>query len=133
MVETAVDWAAGMSISNVSRVECEHTVQSVDKELSVFRNFKGSDGGSEDLDAESLQDTHLVELNTDVEGGLTTEGEEDPIWALLLEDVRNIIGGDGEEVDFVCEVVGGLDGSDIGVNEDGGDVALSESFDGLRT
>jgi hypothetical protein len=112
---------------------CELTVQSVDKELSVFRYFKGSDGGSEDLDAESLQDTHLVELNTNVQGGLTTKGEEDPIWAFLFENVRDIIGGDGEEVDFVCEVVGGLDGSDVGVDEDGGDVALSECLDGLRT
>lgn len=40
----------------------------------------------------------------------------------FFKDVSDIVGSDGEEVDFGGEVMGSLDGSDVGVNEDGFDI-----------
>jgi hypothetical protein len=85
------------------------------------------------LDTQSLEDTHLVKLDTNVQRTLSSEGEEDTIRSLLLEHVGDVVGSDGEEVNLGGKVVGCLDGSDVGVDEDGVDVALSESFDSLGT
>jgi len=109
------------------------TVQSLTEKIPILRDLESPDRGTEDLDSESIQDSHLVELDSDVESGLTSEGEEDTIGTFLLEDGSDVVCGDGEEVDFGGEVVRGLDGRDVGVDEDGFDVGLLESFDGLGT
>lgn len=107
------------------------TIQGLTEKVTIFRDFQGPDGCTENLDTESLQHTHLVELDTDVQGTLSTEGEQNTIWSLLFEDVCNIVRSDWQEIDLVGEMVGGLDGCDVGVDEDGVDVALFEGFDGL--
>jgi hypothetical protein len=47
--------------------------------------------------------------------------------------VGNIFRCDGEVVDFVCELVVCLNGSDVGVDEDGLDAGFLESLQGLGT
>ena len=106
-------------------------VQGLDEEITVLRDLEGTDRSSQNLHAQSLEHTHLVELDTDVKGGLTTESQQDTIWALLLENVGDVVGRDGQEVDLGRKVVRGLDSSDVGVDEDGVDVALAEGLDGL--
>jgi hypothetical protein len=71
-------------------------LESLDEEVAVLGNLKSADLGTENLDTETLQDTHLLELDTDVEGGLSTESEEDTVGALLLENVGDVFGGNGD-------------------------------------
>lgn len=73
------------------------TGKSLAEEITIFRNFECSNGSTEDLDTETLEDTHLVELNSDVESGLSTESEEDTVWSLFFKNVGNVIGSDGED------------------------------------
>jgi len=109
------------------------TVQRLNEEVSVLGHLERPDLRTQHLHAQSLEHTHLVQLDTDVQGRLSTECQQDTVRALLLQHVGDIVGGDGQEVDLRGEVVRGLDGSDVGVDEDRVDVALSEGLDSLRT
>lgn len=108
------------------------TIQRLDEQVTVLRHFKCADGRTQDFDAQSLKHSHLVELDTNVKSRLSTKREEDAIGAFFLKDVGDVIGRNGEEVDFAGEVVGGLNGSDVWVDEDRLNVGLSEGLDGLR-
>ncbi len=101
------------------------------EELAVLSVDDGLDGGAEDLDVVLLEDLGLVELDTDVQGGLTTHRDEDGVGALLLDDLGDELGGDGEEVDARGHALAGLDGGDVGVDEDDLDVLLLQGLDGL--
>lgn len=65
------------------------------------------------MNIESVQDTHSVKLNTDVQSTLATECEKNTIGTFSLEYVGDIIGCDGQEVDFGSEMVRCLNGSDL--------------------
>lgn len=98
------------------------TIQSLHEKVSVLRDLEGSDGCSQDLDAKTLQDTHLVELNTDIERRLTAERQENTVRPLLLQHMRDIVRRNGQEVDLVRELMRGLNCRDIWVDEYGLDV-----------
>ena len=51
-----------------------YLVKLLDKELAIFGRHNGLNGCTEYIDAVTLQDTRLKELNTTVECGLPTEG-----------------------------------------------------------
>ena len=51
-----------------------YLVKLLDKELAVFGRHNGLDGRTEYIDAVTLQDARLKELDTTVERGLPTEG-----------------------------------------------------------
>lgn len=108
------------------------TVQCLGKEITILADQQGADGGSQDLDVHAVKDTHFVELDAAVEGGLASKSEEDAIGTLALDDVLEVLWGDGQEVDGVGEGVRGLDGGDVGVHQDGLDVGLLEGLDRLR-
>lgn len=108
------------------------TVEGLGKEITILRDEKGADGGTEDLDVETVKDSHFVELDAAVEGSLATKGEEDTIGTLALDDVLKVLWSDGEEVDGVSEGVGGLNGGDVWVDKDGLDIGLLEGLDRLR-
>jgi hypothetical protein len=59
---------------------------------------------------------------------LTTEAEENSIWAFPLNYVFDVLRGDGKVVDLVCQDMGCLDGSDVGIDENGGNASF---FEGL--
>lgn len=122
-VDTAVDWAAGMLISAVSHVGCRtRTIQSLDEQVTVFGNLESADRGTQHLNTETLKDTHLVELNTNVEGRLSTKRQKNTIRTLLLEHVGHVIGRYGQEVNLGSKVVGRLDGRDVRVDQNRLDV-----------
>ena len=62
---------------------------------------------------------------------MTSEGNVDSVGLLVLDDLSNELRVDGEEVDLVGETFRGLDGSDVGVDENGVDPLLLESLDRL--
>ena len=103
------------------------------EEISVLRKLQCPDTGTENLDTVLLEEAELLHLDTQIEGGLTTEGQEDTIGLLPLDDVLDVLGGDGEVVDLVGEGVVGLDGSDVGVDQHGSNTGLLEGLERLRT
>ena len=78
----------------------KHTFECLHEEITVFRDLEGSDGCAKHLDAKALEDAHLVEGNTDVEGTLATESQKDTIWTFLFEYICDVIRGDWEEIDL---------------------------------
>lgn len=165
-VETALEVAAGIPISTGVRVyqlsvllsdkySNELTLKSLDEKVTIFRNFKSSDLRSQNLYSETFENSHLFKLNTDVESGLSSEGEEYTIRLLLLENVGDVLGGDRKDcsrvqvstggsqfsveiarsltVDFGSHLVRSLNGSDVGVDENSFNVGFLHSFDRLST
>lgn len=98
------------------------TVERLDEEVPVLGHFERADGRPEHLHSEPVENAHLVELDANVERALPAKREEDAIRSLALNDVRDIVCGDGEEVDLRGEVMRRLDGRNVWVDEDGLDV-----------
>jgi hypothetical protein len=78
----------------------QHTLESLDEKVTILRNLESADLCAENLNTETVEYTHLVESDSDVQRALTTECEHDAIRALLFEDVGDIIRGDRKEIDF---------------------------------
>ncbi len=72
-------------------------------------------------------------MHSKIQGGLAAEGKEDPVGPLALDDIFDVFWGDWEVVDFVGENVGGLNGCDVGVNENGSNAGFFEGFESLGT
>ena len=87
-----------------SRSSARLAIQSLHEQISVFRNFQCPDGCTQDLDPKSLENSHLVQLNTDIQSGLTSKSQNDSIRSLLLQHVGDVIGGDRQEEDGVLKV-----------------------------
>ena len=107
-------------------------MQSLREQVTILAGLQGLDGGSQHLDSVTVEDAHLVHLHTNVQTGLSTEGEEDAVRPFPLNDVRHIFGRDGEVVDLIGQEVRRLDGRDIGVDKDRLLAGLLESLDSLR-
>jgi hypothetical protein len=106
-------------------------VKGLGEQVTVLTGLQSLDAGSQNLDTVALEDTHAVHLHTQVESGLTTEGQEDTVRALTLNNVGDIFGGDGEIVDLVGQLVIGLDCRDVRVDQDGLNASLLQSLQGL--
>jgi hypothetical protein len=106
-------------------------VQGLGEEITVLTGLQSLDASTKDLDTVALEGTHAVHLHTQVQSGLTTEGKEDTIGTLALNDVSDVFGSNGEVVDFVGELVVGLDGRDVGVDQDRVDAGFFESLQSL--
>ncbi len=85
-----------------------------------------------DLDVVLGKNTTLLELDTTVEGSLTTKGQQQTIGALALNDRFNISRRHREEVDLVSKTLHCLDGGNVGVDEDGADTLLFHGLHCLR-
>jgi hypothetical protein len=101
------------------------------KELTILGGDDGVDGSTKDLDTEGLK--LVLELNTNLESGLSTEGNIDSIGALVLNDLSDEISVDRKEVNLVGQALGGLDSGNVGVDEDSVDALLLQSLDSLTT
>ncbi|ROV99906.1 hypothetical protein VMCG_06224 [Cytospora schulzeri] len=68
-------------------------VQGPGEEVTILTELQCSDTGSQNLDAVFLEDAHLLHLDTEVQGGLATKGEEDTIGSFALDNVGDIFRG----------------------------------------
>ena len=91
-------------------------IELASEEVAVFGVHDGLDRRTEDGDIVLLKYTTLVEGYTAVEGCLSPEGQEDALRTLLLDDLLDEEGSDRKEVDLVCNPLGRLYRSDIGVD-----------------
>jgi hypothetical protein len=107
-------------------------LQSLGEQVTVLTSLEGPDACSENSDTVALKDAHAIHLHTKVQGGLTTERQEDAVGAFSLNDVSHIFGGNGEIVHFIGEFVIGLDSRDVGVDQDRRDTGFLESLESLR-
>ena len=94
-------------------------IELASEEVTVFGIHDSLDGRTQYLDIVLLEDAALMERYTAVERRLSAEGKEDPLRTLLLDDLLDEEGGDGEEVDLVSNAFGGLYRGDVGVDEYG--------------
>ena len=70
----------------------------------------------------------ILQLDTNLKSGLTTESDVNGIRALVLDDFSHKIGGHGKEIDLVGETFRCLDGGNVGIDENGVDALFFESF-----
>mmetsp|Transcript_3258 Transcript_3258/g.5531 ORF Transcript_3258/g.5531 Transcript_3258/m.5531 type:complete len:870 (+) Transcript_3258:2518-5127(+) len=103
------------------------------KGLAVLSIHDDRDRRSQDTNVVALKLSALVELDTNVEGSLTTHRHQDGVRTLLLDYTEDSVGCDGEKVDLVSEVLTGLNGGDVWVNEDNLDRFLFEGLNGLTS
>jgi hypothetical protein len=99
--------------------------------VPYLAELEGLHAGAQNLDTILGQDTLVVKLDTQVKGSLATVGKENAVGTLTLEDVGAVLSGNRQIVDLVGEGVVGLDGGDVGVEEDRGDAGLLEGLQGL--
>ena len=67
-------------------------VQGPGEEVSVLTELECANTSPQDLDAVFLEDAHFLHLDTEVQGGLPTEGEEDTIGPFALDNMGDIFG-----------------------------------------
>ena len=103
------------------------------KEFPVLRVDDGFHGGSQHLDAVTLQDAAAEQGHAAVERGLAAEGKEDAVRTLFLDDFFHEGRRHRQEIHLVGHAFRGLDRRDIGVHEDGPDAFLAQGLEGLRT
>ncbi|KAH3675308.1 hypothetical protein OGATHE_001648 [Ogataea polymorpha] len=100
------------------------------KQLSVLGGDDGVDRRTENLDSERLE--LVLQLDTNVEGGLATEGAVDGIWPLVLDDFSHKVRRDGQEINLVGQTLGGLDGGNVRINQNCVYSLLFQGLDCLR-
>ena len=102
------------------------------EELAVLPLLDGLEVGPDELDVVLFQDAVLVQLDRRVEGGLTAEGRQDRIRALLRDDRLDDLPGDRLDVGGVGEVRVRHDRRWIRVDEDDSHALLTQHSAGLR-
>ena len=107
------------------------------EDFTILGGLNDIDLRAEDLNTLLLQLAGLPELNTDVQSGLSTHGNNDTVGTLFADDVHNNVGLNGEEVDLVSThgvvllLLTGLDGGNVGVDQNDLDALLLEGLDAL--
>ena len=112
---------------DVDLLEC------LSEEVTVLTDLECPDACSQNLDVVTVEDAHLVHLHTQVQRSLATEGQEDAVGAFLFDNIGDVFRSDREIVDFICKHVCSLNGSDVGVDENGLDASLFQGLECLRT
>jgi hypothetical protein len=79
-----------------------------------------------------LRSAVVIERQAEVEGGLAAEAQGDGVGFFFFDDARDDFFGEWLEINRVGHVAVGLDGGDVGVDQDGLNPLLFERHDGLR-
>ena len=83
------------------------------------------------MDVVSFKDTPFIEFNSAVQGCLSAERKQDTLRLLLRYHLLDKEGGDRQEVYPVRDSFGGLDGCDVGVDQDRLYTILPQRLEGL--
>ena len=110
-----------------------YLVELLHEELAVFGVHDCLHWCAENLHIVLLEHSCLEEFHTTVERGLTSEGEEDAVGALLLDDSLNEIRLHGQEVNLVGNALGCLHRGNVRIDENRLDALFAKSFQSLRT
>ena len=94
-------------------------LQELLKPLPVFRPVDGVGRGADNLDP------GLFQGDGQIERGLAAELDDDPVRPFQVDDIQDILAGQGLEVEFIRGVVVGGDRLRVGVDHDRLDADLS--------
>ena len=75
----------------------------------------------------------VFELDTDLKGGLASEGAVDSIRFLMLDDFSHKVRIDGKEVHLVCKALRSLYGCNVGIDQYCVDAFFLQCFDSLAS
>mmetsp|Transcript_12244 Transcript_12244/g.26463 ORF Transcript_12244/g.26463 Transcript_12244/m.26463 type:complete len:392 (+) Transcript_12244:464-1639(+) len=106
--------------------------QLLHENVAILRRLDRRHRRAQDAHIVLVEDALLLQRDSAVERGLTAKLEQDAVGALLGDDLLDDVGVDGQEVDAVRHACGGLDGGDVGVDEDGPASHLFQGLDRLR-
>ena len=104
----------------------------LNKQFTVFRVHDGLYRSTQHLDVVFLEHATLIQLHTTVEGCLSSKTEQDSVWTLLLNDALHKIGLYWQEINLVCDTLGSLHCSNIGIDKHRGDTFLAQRLQRLR-
>ena len=119
----------GNTLTNLSQLLRE--------DFTIFSSFDSGHLGTQNLNTSGLELARVPELNSNIEGSLTTHGYDDTIGLFLLDDVHHNMSSDGEEVHLVGSRCGlillsrSLNGGNVGVNKNDLNTLLLECLDTL--
>jgi hypothetical protein len=77
------------------------------------------------------ENTRPPQLHAAVERRLAAEGKQQGIGPFPDDDFFHELGRDRQKIDAVGHSFGGLDGGDVGIDQDDAEAFLLEGFDGL--
>ncbi len=106
-------------------------VKSLDEEVTVFGVHYHLDGSAQHLYSVLFEEAFPVEFHSAVQRSLSAEGEEDGVRLLLFYHFLHEMWGDREEIYLVGHSFRGLDGSDVGVYQDGVDTVVFHRLESL--
>ena len=106
-------------------------VEGLDKIPAVLGIEYAIDRRTENADIVFFEDAAFVQFDAAIQRGLAAEGEEYAIGALLGDDVFDERRFDGQKIRAPGHAFAGLDGGDVGIDEDGFDALFVEGLDGL--
>ena len=85
------------------------------KELPVLRPFDAGGGGAQQLHLALPQHPLLFQLHGKVQAGLAPDAGDDGVRALVADDFRHVLQGEGLHIDAVGDGPVGHDGGGVGV------------------
>ena len=92
-------------------------IESLHKELTVFRIHNSLHRSTQYLDIVFLQYTTLIEFNTTIQCSLSAKGQQDTVRTFFLYDTFYKKRLDWQEIDLVGNTLRSLHGSDIRIDE----------------
>jgi hypothetical protein len=107
-------------------------VEALDEEAPVLGVFDRLDGGAENAHAMALEHAAPMQFEAAVERRLAAEGEQDGIHLVLGDDPLDELRRHGDQMDPIGQPGAGLDGGDIGIDEDRLNPLFPEGLDRLR-
>jgi hypothetical protein len=102
------------------------------EQVAVFGRGDGLGLGADELDAELGQDSRGLELHGQVQTGLSAQGGQNGIGALLAQDLAEDLDVEGLDVGGVGEVGIGHDGGRVRVGQDRAIALFAQHPAGLR-
>ncbi len=103
------------------------------KEVPILCRTDRLERSAQHLNTMAFQNSLLIQFHPAIERGLSAEGEQQPIWFLSFDDAFDKLHIDRQEVDFIGQVLAGLDCGDVGIDQDRGDPFFLQRLDRLGT
>ena len=108
-------------------------VQLLYEKVTVFGVHNRFYRGAQYLYAVFFQRAVLVQFRSAIQCGLSSECQQDAVGAFFLDDFRNEMRSDRQEIYLVGNAFRSLYRSDVRVNQYRADAFLAQCFQGLRT
>jgi len=103
----------------------------VREEPAVLGELDGLHGRAQHFHGVFVENSAFVEFQAAVEGGLSSEGEQNAVGALLFDDLCDEFGREREEIGRIRHSLARLVRGDVGIDEDRADAFLAQGLERL--